>query len=133
MADLIVGKGSTVKIPGVNDAAWTTFNPSPTPDSGAFNNVTGSGAYFQLGKTVFVRLTINITDKGTGVGLNCTVPVALKTGPTQVLVGREILATGSVWHAFSIGPNTFNVRKYDNNTALTNGWQIDLSGVYEAE
>jgi hypothetical protein len=131
MGTLMVGQGQSVKVPGVNDAAWTAYNPTVAPISGAYANVTASGAFFAIGKTVFVRISITVTNKGTGDGCIVSLPVT-PAGGGNVFSGREIAATGAVWQAFSSTLGYMDVRKYDNSTSLANGWIIQIAGVYEA-
>lgn len=115
--------------------AWLAFSGTPTPAGGAmtasyagrYKLVNGSG-----GKTVVFHATITITNAGTGTGeISFGSPSGLAQG-NAVAVARETTVTGATGSAFMInGTATFRLDKYDGNTMIVTGSNIEVSGTYE--
>jgi hypothetical protein len=119
--------------PLVDNSAWTAYGVSVGASSGALGNASATGRYKQIGKTVFVQITINIVNVGTASGfVSATLPVTSGSG-TYVLVGRENAVAGfTVIGLISAGGGNVSVIRYDNTTTIGANYQITMSGVYEA-
>ncbi len=126
---LPVANGGT----GDTGTAWSTYTPTITAFSGTFTTVTASGRYKQLGKTVFISITITTTNVGTAGGtINATLPFAAVTGPISVLSGSETSLTGKACRGIILSASsTASIAYYDNSFPGANGNIIAISGVYE--
>jgi hypothetical protein len=59
------------------ETAWTAYTPTITAGSGTFTSVSATGAFKQIGKTVYFRVSITITTNNTAAGrVEATLPVA---------------------------------------------------------
>jgi hypothetical protein len=118
--------------------AWATYTPTITPAAGAFTTVSAQGRWKQMGKTVFVHITILITTNGTAnTNFTVTAPTAAVTSNTPAqnfqalncnqnpsgLQGRAPLQSGST---------TIFVTKYDGTYLGGDGQSIHITGCYEA-
>lgn len=58
-----------------NNAAWTSYTPTVTPNTGTGFTMTGAGFYTRIGKLCIVNYSANITTNGTGAGsIEVTLP-----------------------------------------------------------
>jgi hypothetical protein len=115
-----------------NPAPYTTAVATITPQTGAFSNATASVRYKTLGKTMFINLTVNLINVGTGSGnLIVTLPLSIITSPSQPLYGRETALTGKMLQAISASSTTLNIFNYDNTVPMTNGYVLYLQGTLE--
>lgn len=130
---LAVSNGGT----GDTGSAWTAYTPSLSCGTGSLTSATASGRYKQIGKTVFVQITISVTTNGTcGTYVISSVPVtsaAATTNTFWTLTGRERAVTrnmlqGEVFN----GSNTVVIFNYNNSFASADGALLNLTGVYEA-
>lgn len=120
----------------VAGAAWSTYTPTVTPVGGTITSLTAAGRYKQIGKTVFVRIDILITNGGGGGAgaLNCSLPpITPSSISNSILSGREIAINGWAVNG-TVTTSTIYICKYDNAYPLTaaNNQRIILSGEYEA-
>ena len=115
---------------GTSSAAWTSYTPTATAGSGAITSYTASGSSYQIGKVVFVRFTVTITNQGTGAGeLIVTLP-ATAASP-QFIGGIEIgLSDFNVTGLITSG--AAHLKFYDAATVINTNMQVVCSGVYEA-
>lgn len=116
--------------------AWTSFTPTVISTAGTLTTVAALGKYKRVGKTVFVRLKINITTNGSGSGqVSATLPAtaANDAGWYQVISGVETGATGRQLVGY-IGANmsTVIITFYDATYPGANGRELSMEGVYEA-
>ena len=114
-------------IRGVSDGLYT---PTITSEIGAITANTVNLAEFRtLGDVVYIKLSITITDAGTGAGyLQVTLPTT--SGGAQMLNGRETL-TGAQLQGQVTGASQVLIRKYDTSSAIATGAQIIVSGMYK--
>ena len=119
----------------LNNTAWTAYTPAVQPVSGSFTAASATGAYKQIGKTVFCRIIVTVTTIGTGSGgIIASLPVtALAANSGAIWGGRESAAYGFPlwgWNA-----NTVQVYFYQYSGAGilgSNGAVYNLTGIYEA-
>lgn len=111
---------------------WTVFTPTVTAFTGAFTTVSGAGRYQQIGKTVFVTLTVTITTNGTAAAyVVATLPVAVSASAKAVLNGLVVSNGSQVWGRIN-GTTSVLIGRYDNAYPGADGIVIDISGFYEA-
>lgn len=123
--------GTTFNGVTLNNNAWTTYTPTITAGSGTFTTTSASGRYQQIGKTVFVFISIVITTNGSAATfVQATLPV---TGRSDgyVLAGRENAVAGLMLQGF-ISAGVIQIVNYDNTYPGGNGKTLLLSGLYEA-
>jgi hypothetical protein len=104
---------------------WTTYTPTVTVTGGAG---TATGRYKRLGKTVMLEVLVNVTSGGSAV--NVTIPPGLNCVDFFYLIGRERASTGFTYVGQVVG-GSFQLFRYDNISAVTTGWAINLSGTFE--
>lgn len=116
--------------------AWTSYTPVVSAQTGTITTATASGAYRQIGKTVFFRLQITVTNNGTGAtSVVATLPAAaLPIGNIFAFVGRANAISGKLLIAAVGGVGFTNVfmTNYDATYPAVNGEQLIVSGSYEA-
>jgi hypothetical protein len=114
-------------------AAWTTWTPTATPQTGAFTTVATSGAYLAIGKLVHFSLTVSITTAGTASGtISVSLPIGTAKRSAAVFV-QDFGATGTVGFG-RIQPNAsaiVSILKYDNSTYIGSGNSLVMTGIYE--
>lgn len=124
---------NTIKVGGVDvSTAWTAFTPTITAGTGAFTTVSGSGAYKQIGKTVFLRVKITITTNGTAAAsVVSSLPVAAG-GASQSfgMIGRDTVAGTGIWGAAQ--DTGLAIQTFSNTYPGADGKTLQISGVYEA-
>jgi hypothetical protein len=115
--------------------AWTNYTPTITPSTGAFTSVAAQGRYFQIGKTIHVAIRVVITTNGTAAGyVAASLPFPVSTNLVYwAFAGREVAATGKMLQA-QVGPGSSVaiILNYDNTYPGANGFQLTVSGTYEA-
>lgn len=129
VAGTINGNGVTL-----DGAAWTNYTPTVTAVTGTITSFTILAAKFKrIGKTVHVRVSIQITDAGTsGNGNDITLPVAALDTHFS-LAGIENSSASS--KALAVGPvntTTVRVRFYDATFAGATNALLVICGSYEA-
>jgi hypothetical protein len=111
--------------------ALTGYTPTVAATSGSITSSTSSGAYIQIGKIVWFRAVVNITNAGTGAGsLTLTLPINTTTTGAPIW-GQEIVATGKGLTGNLTAVNLVSVRFYDWNTCIATGNTIQIAGIYE--
>jgi hypothetical protein len=139
MADLLGGTTDQVLSKASNTdmdftwkgGAWTSYTPTITANTGSFTTVSGTGLYSQIGKVVFYTVQVTITTNGTAAGnIRFTLPLTAKTND-YVGTGRENAVTG-VQLISSVNNTLGIIRKYDNSYPGGTGYQIVVTGMYEA-
>jgi hypothetical protein len=119
--------------------SWTTYSVTVAPNTGVFGAppVT-NGRYKKIGKIVFVRISIQIMDNGSGsgfltVGLPFAAPDVGSVFYQQAIPGKEIALAGfAVSGNISNAGATMNVsRDADGSYPAASGYAIILTGVYE--
>jgi ECM component-binding autotransporter adhesin len=115
------------------EAAWTAYTPTITASSGTFTTTSASGRYKQIGKTVFVSMTITITTVGTASGgVNASLPATAGAG-NYILSGRGNALSGNMLQGRIASAGTIvTVNNYNNTSAIVAGEVLMLSGVYES-
>lgn len=113
--------------------AWAAYTPSVSAGSGSFTSVSATGAYLQMGKTVFVRLHVNITTNGSAAGsVSAGLPVTPKSGVFQSLFGTEANVTAKTLQGIISGSVAI-IRNLDATYPGGNGYSLNLNGSYEAD
>lgn len=123
---LPVANGGT----GDTGTAWATYTPTPASGSGSFTTVSATGRYKQIGKTVFIQVSVLITTVGTAAGaVTVTLPFP------AVAANYALTGYASSALALSVGinasSNTAFMYKYDGTTVIAAGVTLNLAGVYE--
>lgn len=124
---LAVASGGT----GDNGSAWTQQVPTFGSSVGALADASGLMWWKRIGKTVFINLSLTITNNGTGSGsIVFTAPFPSING--AVLCGRGDVTSGKMLQGV-IKPTfaTCNVFTYDNLYPASSGEVLRISGVYE--
>lgn len=123
------------KLDGISTTAWTTYTPTVTAASGTFTTVTAFGRYKQIGKTVFIQITVQIGANGTAAGsVDVTLPFtsAAVSFAQWVLAGREGALAGKMLQgSINSSSTTCVIGNYDNSYPGNTGALLNLSGVYE--
>lgn len=126
---------STAFVMGALPGSLTAYTPLYSAPSGSFGaGGSATGAYFKLGKLVFVQITVNIPAAGTATGLSVQLPfVTYNSALYQILAGRENAVTGKMLQG-TVGPNssTMTVFNFDNSSPVVSGGSYILSGCYYA-
>lgn len=85
---------STASPSDISVGAWTSYTPTLTCSSGAVSSAATSGRYQQIGKTVHIWLSVDITSLGTcGTNFYVTVPSTNPQSETP-LYGYDGTAAG---------------------------------------
>jgi hypothetical protein len=138
-AGIVQGQKWTAAIANQIGAAWETWTPTVSAQSGTITSYTVSARYAQVQKLVFIKFSVSIANKGTAAGaMNLTIPI---TAHSTYGVNNPAGAIGSFseWTAvgFTGTVNLLNsttvlaLLKYDWTTPFVNG-TISGFGVYEA-
>ena len=126
-----------IMAPSVGDNnAWTTYSPTITTSGGTITTLdVVTGRYKQIGKTVFIQLSIPIITNGTGSGyVISTLPVTAKSGFSFPLSGIDDGVGAALVGNIPYTDNT-KVRIFkasDMSYPGANGVRIELNGSYEA-
>jgi hypothetical protein len=120
-------------INGVNqNAAWTTYTPTITAQTGTITTSSATGRYKQIGKTTLLEVDVTITTAGTGAqGLRASLPF---TAAAFSYVGscRDIALSGkSGASAISSGGTTVDMRDATGATMIASGAEVVTIIVYE--
>lgn len=112
--------------------AWTPYSPTITSGSGTLTSVSASGAYNQIGKTVTMRVSVTITNNGTGATtINIPLPVAALHATDNVGYGRERVNTGKSLIGNTTGGTLLQMQFYDNTYPGANGNVLVVNSIYE--
>ena len=124
---LAVASGGT----GDNGSAWTQVAPTWGATTGSIADGSGLMWWKRIGKTVFINLSLTVTNNGTGSGsITFTAPFASLNG--AVLCGRSDVTGGKMLQGvMKPGFATCNVFTYDNLYPASSGEVLRISGVYE--
>lgn len=117
-------------------SAWTTYTPTVAAGAGSFTSVSATGRYKQIGKTVFVQITITITTNGTASSyFTVTAPFSspnVGANFSQFLIGGRTDAAGtSIRGQLINNSNLIYVADYTGAYIGGNGYVLSLSGSYE--
>jgi hypothetical protein len=111
--------------------ALTGYTPTATAGSGSITSYTSSGAYIQIGKIVWFRAVVTITNAGTGAAsLNLSIPINTVTTNAPIW-GQEVVATGAALTGNLTAVNTCSVRFYDWTTCIATNRVLQIAGIYE--
>jgi hypothetical protein len=126
---LSVAQGGT----GDTGTAWTPYTPTVTAGSGTFTAVSASGRYKQLGKTIFLSLSITVTTNGTAGG-NVIVSLPATNKGLFAGQGRENAVTGNMLQfvATGVASGLGVIFTYNNSYPAASGYLLIISCVYEA-
>ena len=124
---LSVAQGGT----GNAGGAWTAYTPTVSSGTGTLTAASATGAYRQIGKTVYVRISISVPTNGTASGnLQVSLPAAA-AGTYQFIGGRENGVTGYLMGGAIIGSTAY-LQSYNGAYPASDGASIQINGVYEA-
>jgi len=123
---------------GDTGTSWSTsFTPVVTSASGSLT-ATGTCRYKQIGKTVFISLSVTVSSSGTSSGaLIITLPVAAggSTSVGPIIPGIEAGLTSKAVTGFvapSISSSAIRSHLYDGTFLATAGSVFLFNGVYES-
>lgn len=110
---------------------WEAYSVTATASSGTLGTNTATGFFKKIGKTVFVRITVNVTTNGTGAAtIRVNLPTAAKAA--HVMSGRASAVSGKMLQGItSAVSTTMDVFNYDGSYPAANGEQLIISGSYE--
>jgi hypothetical protein len=112
--------------------AWQQYVPSVGAAVGSFGSASGVGRFKQVGSIVCIQVTITITTNGTGASaVTCSLPVPPVAGVNYCICGRENAVTGKMLEGITSG-GILVIFNYDNSYPGGNGFNLGLSGIYEA-
>ena len=126
---LAVANGGT----GDTGTAWASYTPTLSCGAGTLTTSSATGAYKQIGKTVFVRFTATITTNGTcATSLNVSLPAA-PPAIEQTMAVRDVVngQTGAA-RINSVFGNIAQVTRFDGVYLPISGSAVVGTGVYEA-
>ena len=110
-------------------AAWVSYTPTVTAQTGAIAAATASMRFREIGRTVMIQVQVTITNAGTATGvLFVTLPKAALG--TQMIMGRENAINGGALSGV-INGSTLSVLYYNNTSPIATGAQLNLGGSYE--
>ena len=111
-----------------------TWTPVAAPKTGTWTTYTSSGDWYRIGKTVFFRATVTVTNKGTGAGMAITLPLPVATGgASAIMLGRESANTGALALGYLSSLTQLDVITVTNGDPITaNNASILISGNYLA-
>ena len=114
-----------------NNAAFTTYTPTITSETGSFTTITTHVAKStRIGKFCGVELDFSITSVGTaGNGIIVTLPYTL-ANEIGGGVGREKVVAGYGVYITAAGSNTI-IRKFDNSSPIQANARLALFFSYE--
>jgi len=121
---------------GFPSGAWTPYTATATPASGAITTQSSSSAYLVVGKTVFVRIAVTISNVGTASGNpSINLPPGMTLAGVTTLVGREAGVGGNLLQGVGgAGASGLQIFNYNNSTvSWANGIQLTLDGVFERQ
>lgn len=123
--------GTTLTDAGYNPtSAWTTYTPSISCGSGTLTTYTSGGAYKLIGKTLQLRVRLDVTTIGTCASfISIGLPASLTTADDGYLAGANPnTGIAQNFEALS-GAGTITSIKYDNSgIGVTSGQRISGSG-----
>jgi hypothetical protein len=116
-----------------NNAAWTSYTPTITAQTGTITTSSGEGYYTRVGKMCAIYVRANVITAGTGTGyLRVTVPFTARGIIEQIGVGRETAANGKALTAkIAASDNAMEIIYYDAAGATVSGTRNIISMVYE--
>lgn len=116
---------------------WQVSAPTPTPASGAFGSAVGSLRYRKVGKTVFIKATVDITSIGTASGdVRLTLPytaAAIGTNREWSLSGRESRQVGYGMLGWVPTGGSVVVMLPFSGSSLGNNHLLNVAGFYETD
>ncbi len=118
---------------GNTAGAWTVWNPTIVPQSGAFTTSSATGGFYTIGKLVHFAVTLTITTVGTASGsMSIALPTGTAARPSTVVVSESV-TTGNIGFGriLSGGTTVAVILKYDNTTYIGAGNVVTLTGIYE--
>lgn len=116
-----------------DNAAWSTFTPTITAGSGTFTTVSASGRYKQVGKVVYVSISIVITTNGTAAtSVLATLPVSANASAAPTFQGRGNVVSGKQLQAKAASVSQIAITNYDNTYPGATGETLLINGAYEA-
>lgn len=115
-----------------NNAAWTTYTPTVTAQSGTFTTVSAAGRYIRIGKLCIVNISITVTNNGTAaVQTFVTAPFTASSAQIYSGCGRENAVQGWMLQSRITADNTIRIGKYDGSYGSGTGYQLDTTTIYE--
>jgi hypothetical protein len=114
---------------------FANYTPIIAASAGVFTAVSATGRWGQIGKLVFVTISITITTNGTASGyVVASLPTTVNS--SFVISGREINVVGKMLQGIAFGGgggNTLAILNYDNSYPGGNGYGLVISGLYESQ
>lgn len=121
-----------LKTQAIAEEAFLTATPTVTATSGSFTSVAGATRYRQVGKIIYISITVTITTKGTAAGaISVPLPVNCVAAGKYILSGREKQSAGKMLQG-EVGTTAVLIFNYDNTFPGADGYVCVVSGFYEA-
>ena len=118
-----------------NNAAWTTYTPTLSAQSGTFTSATATGRYIRIGKLCIVQNRVSITTNGTAAqAVAVTAPFTSIAAVSQIYAGtgRENAVTGNQLNSrISQADSIIYIGRYDGAYPGGNGYQLDFTTIFE--
>jgi hypothetical protein len=113
-------------------AAWNSYTPTVTAQTGSITTKTATGKYKTVGKICHVSIQVNITTNGTGAGtVNATLPFAA-AATNFVISGRELAISGiSLAGTILASGSLVQISGYANSYPGGDNAQLVVTGTYE--
>lgn len=122
---------STVPVADIAFGSLTSYTPTITSGSGTITTKSATGAYYKVGKLVFVTITIQITTNGTGAGWVIATLPSTSAAFYNIITGREVSVTGNMLTGtIATSTNTMTIQTYANAYPGGNGYGLVMSGWY---
>jgi hypothetical protein len=116
------------------DLTQVSYTPVVTTTSGTITSYTANGLYKLIGNTCILKISISITNNGTGAGLfNVTLPIPHRyNGLGSVFYGKETAATGVALTGFAaISATTFSISNVSGTYPAATGYVLVGTLIYE--
>jgi hypothetical protein len=130
----ISGNGLKGYIDGILLGALTPYTPVITSNSGTFTTVSAVGRYRQVGKLIFIQITISITTNGTAASfVKATLPISGVAAPSveYCFAGRALVSGKMLQGNIGSGGGVLSLDNYDNTYPGADGETLVVSGFYE--
>lgn len=113
--------------------SWAAYTPVVTAFSGSFGSASATGAYKRIGKTLLVRLNVQVATVGTAATeLRASLPSGMSAKEACVLNGHRVDGNPKVVAAVSfVGESYVRIVNTDGSFAGNAGANLVVTGVVE--
>jgi hypothetical protein len=125
-------KKTVASVEALNTYGYTAYTPTVTSQTGTITSYTAAGGYYEIGKMVYITVSVTITTAGTGSGgLIISIPSTNNAVFYGTVSGREQTGGKGVDGIIAPSGSTALVFFYDNATPIVTGNSLVISGFYQ--